>query len=102
MTQLLPLRLFFPLTLLLILSFVAFAGGPLTPTVRADTDAKTVNFTDVHLVTMDSTPFDEPVNITGSRHVARNIIVGHAILVCTSDYFNAVSEAVSIWMDDSP
>ncbi len=97
MTQLLPLRLFFPLTLLLILSFVAFAGGPLTPTVRADTDAKTVNFTDG-----TTTYSAEPIVAHFTKSIARNIIVGHTIQVCTSDCFNAVSEAVSIWMDDSP
>lgn len=36
------------------------------------------------------------------KHIARNLVVGQHITVCTSDYFNAVSEAVSIWMDDSP
>ena len=88
-----------------VLSLIAliFGFGPPWASVGADTDADDVTFTDVHLDTMDSTPFeDEPVNITEPRHVARNIIVGRAVQVCTSDYFNAVSEAVSIWMDDSP
>ncbi len=92
MTQLLPLRLFFPLTLLLILSFVAFAGGPLTPTVRADTDAKTVNFTDG-----TTTYSAEPIVAHFTKSIARNVVMGEAIGVCTDDHRNAARDAVNMW-----
>ena len=86
-----------------VLSLIAlmFGFGPPWATVGADTDADDVPFTDVHLVTMDSTPFEnEPANITAPRHVARNLNVGHTIQVCTSDYTHAVGEAVSGWNVD--
>ena len=72
-------------------------------TVRADTDAHTkeVEFTDIRVDTMMSDRFERvPVNMLKTRHVARNIIVGRSIQVCTSDYFNAVSEAVDGWNAD--
>ena len=40
------------------------------------------------------------VNMLKTRHVARNIIVGPSIQVCTSDYFNAATEAVDGWNAD--
>ena len=75
-----------------------FGFAPPWTTVGADTDADVVNFTDEHLDTMVSTSFvNVPVNITAPRHVARNIVAGRAIRVCTTDYPNAVGEAVSGW-----
>ena len=71
-------------------------------TVRADTDATTVDpFTDIQLDTMMSHPFQgEDVNMLWTRHIARNIIVGRSVRVCSFDYRNAVAEAVSGWNAD--
>ncbi len=40
---------------------------------------------------------DTARNITGKEHIARNIIVGQAISVCTSDYRTSTSEAIDMW-----
>ena len=80
-----------------------FIFNPPGTTVKADTDANTleITFTDIHVDTMMSDRFERvPVNMLKTRHVARNIIVGRSIQVCTSDYFNAVSEAVDGWNAD--
>ena len=75
--------------------------GHSSATVRADTDADFVTFTDVPIGGTMSTRFvDQPVRITGPRHIARNVIVGNAIAVCTPDYPNAVAQAVSGWNAD--
>ncbi len=45
----------------------------------------------------DDPDASDPVNISKHRHIARNIIVGDTIEVCTDDYPNAAADAVRMW-----
>ena len=68
--------------------------GQLTDTAVADTDVTQVTYIDEMGTTVTA-------DVNFSRgHIARNVIVGDPIEVCTDDYPNAAADAVEQWNSD--